>query len=248
MTGLLIVSLAPVFIIAFYIYFRDKYEKEPWSLLLKAMAAGALTVLPVIFFEKAIGLIGLLLPPVGKAAWDAFAVAALCEEAFKYAALYMLIWNHKEFNEKFDGIVYATFVSLGFAMAENILYVMDSGMATGLVRAFTAVPAHALFGITMGFFFGLAKFYPKKRKRYLIWAFCLPFVLHGIYDFILMSGLNVLLWLFVPFIVFLWLSGLSKLKSLNKSSVFNTDIDLGIDFKKVHDYYPDKPNETVKHL
>lgn len=239
MTGLLIVSFAPVFIIAFYIYFRDKYEKEPWSLLLKAGALGAVITLPIILFEKAISAIGSFLPPLGNAAWDAFMVAALCEEAFKYAALFLLIWKNKEFNEKFDGIVYATFVSLGFALVENILYVFNSGMTTGLVRAFTAVPAHALFGITMGFFFGLAKFYPKKRKSYMIWAFALPFVLHGIYDFILMSGINAILWLFLPFIIFLWLSGLSKLKSLNKVSVYSTDIDLEIDFKKVNDYRPE---------
>ena len=244
MTTLLLVSLAPVFVIAFYIYFRDKYEKEPWSLLLKAMLAGAVISLPVIFFEKTISAFGTILPSVGKAAWEAFMVAALCEEAFKYTALYLLIWKNKEFNEKFDGIVYAVFVSLGFALVENILYVFDTGFSTGLIRAFTAVPAHALFGVTMGFFFGLAKFYPKKRKNYLIWSFLLPFVLHGIYDFILMSGLNFLLWTFVPFIIFLWLSGLRKLKSLNNISVYNTDINLGMDFSKVKDYHPEQTNDS----
>ena len=213
MTTLLVVSVAPVFIIAFYIYFRDKYEKEPWGLLLMAMLAGAIITVPVIFFEQAIGSVAKLLPSFGKAFWNAFMVAALCEEGFKYAALFLLIWKNKEFNEKFDGIVYATFVSLGFALVENILYVFDSGMTTGLTRAFTAVPAHSLFGVTMGFFFGLAKFYPAKRKKYLIRAFTFPFLLHGIYDFILMSGLNVLLFLFLPFVIFLWISGLKKMIS-----------------------------------
>lgn len=244
MTGLLIIAIAPVFIIAFYIYFRDKYEKEPLNLLLKAGAAGAIIVLPVIFAEKAIALIGSFFSPLGNAAWDAFMVAALCEEAFKFAALFLLIWKNKEFNEKFDGIVYATFVSLGFALVENILYVFNSGLTTGLARAFTAVPAHALFGITMGFFFGLARFYPTKRKKHLIWAFILPFFLHGIYDFILMSGINILLWLFIPFIIFLWVSGLKKLKTLNQVSFYNTDINIGIDFRKVHDYHPDSTTDS----
>lgn len=233
MTGLFIIALAPVVIIAFYIYFRDKYEKEPWRLLALSLAAGALVSMPVIFVELLISVPGKALSPVSKAAWDAFMVAALCEEAFKYAALFLLIWKNRAFNEKFDGIVYATFVSLGFAAVENILYVLQSGLGTGLVRAITAVPAHALFGITMGYYFGRAKFYPHLHKKYLLAAFLFPFTLHGIYDFMLMSGNSILLLLFVPFILYMWINGFQRLKTLNRQSVYNTDIDLGIDFSKI---------------
>ena len=234
--GMLIVALAPIFVIAFYIYFRDKYEKEPWSLLLKAMFLGVIIAFPIILVEQFMDSIGSGLTGISGGAWKAFMVAALCEEAFKYLALYLLIWKSKEFNEKFDGIVYATFISLGFAGIENVLYVLDGGASTGMVRAFTAVPAHALFGVSMGFFFGMAKFYPKKRKQLLIYSYLLPFTLHGIYDFILMSGVNWILLLFVPFIIFMWLNGLRRLKALNKGSFYNTDLDLGMDFSKVKDY------------
>lgn len=234
--GTLIIALAPVFVIALYIYFRDKYEKEPWGLLLKALLLGAVIVLPIIFVEQFMSFLGKGIAGVPGGAWKAFMVAALCEESFKYLALYLLIWKSKEFNEKFDGIVYATFVSLGFAGVENVLYVLDGGTSTGMVRAFTAVPAHALFGISMGFFFGMAKFYPKRRKQLLYFSFLLPFLLHGIYDFILMSGVSWLLLLFVPFIIFMWLNGLRRLKALNQNSFYNTDLDLGIDFSKVKDY------------
>jgi RsiW-degrading membrane proteinase PrsW (M82 family) len=236
MIGLLLLALAPVFIIAFYIYFRDKYEKVPWSLLLKAMFLGVAIAFPVIYAEQVMSAIGSSFKGLYKAGWDAFMVAAFCEEAFKYLVLFLLIWRNKEFNEKFDGIVYASFISLGFAGIENILYVKDAGISTGLVRAFTAVPAHAIFGVSMGFFFGLAKFYPKKRKQYLYFSFLLPFVLHGFYDFILMSGKSYLLILFVPFIIYMWTTGFKKLKTLNKNSIYNSDLDIGIDFGKVNDY------------
>ena len=156
------------------------------------------------------------------------------------AALSLLIWKNVEFNEKFDGIVYATFVSLGFAAVENILYVIDNGVSTGIMRAITAVPAHAIFGICMGYFFGMAKFYPKKRKTYLYLAFLLPFFLHGFYDFILMSGKNFLLILFIPFIIYMWIVGFTKIKTLNNASIYNTDVDIGIDFRKVNEIKKNK--------
>lgn len=186
-----------------------------------------------------IGKIGLGFTGILDGFWNAFAVAALCEETFKFLALYLLIWRSKEFNEKFDGIVYATFISLGFAGIENVLYVADGGISTGIVRAITAVPAHAIFGISMGFFFGIAKFYPQKQKRNIIFSLLIPVLLHGCYDFILMAGLNYLLILFIPYVIFLYIGGLSRLKKLSQNSIYNTDIDMGIDFSKVNDYEPE---------
>ena len=147
-------------------------------------------------------------------------VAAWTEETFKFAALLILFWQNVQFNEKFDGIVYACFVSLGFAGVENILYVFDGGVGVGWLRAFTAVPAHALFGVLMGYQFGLARFYPKERYRRLILALLIPFVLHGIYDFILMSGHPYLLLIFLPYIVFLWIFGFRHIRDLSRRSIF----------------------------
>jgi len=240
--GYLVLALAPVCVIAFYIYFRDKYEKEPWGILLMTLLAGAFISLPVMFTESLFGFISKYLQGFVKTFWDAFIVASLNEEGLKLATLSLLIWKSREFNEKFDGIVYASFISLGFAGIENVLYVFQQGVTTGLARAITAVPAHAFFGITMGYFIGIAKFYPAKRKKYLWLAFLIPFLLHGIYDFILMSGYALFLLLFIPFVIYLWISGLRKMKQMNNASIFRNDLDLGIDFSKVHEYQPKKNN------
>ncbi len=224
--NLLILSLAPVVIIAAYIYFRDKYEKEPFRLLFFALLAGALTVIPILFLETFLDKFTGLFPRYIAAAWNAFVVAAFSEELFKYIALYLLIWKSSEFNEKFDGIVYATFVSLGFAAVENVMYVTDGGLQTGITRAVTAVPAHAIFGITMGFYFGLARFYRKEEKALKMKAFLLPMLLHGIYDFILFTGLAWLTVVFLAFVVYLYISGLKRMKELSKQSIYNTDYDL----------------------
>lgn len=224
--SLFVLALAPVVIIAFYIYYRDKYEKEPIRLLLAALIAGGLTVIPILFLENFLSSFTSLFYGLNAAAWKAFVVAAFSEELFKFIALYLLIWKSPEFNEKFDGIVYATYVSLGFAAVENVLYVLDGGVSTGLMRAITAVPAHAIFGITMGFYFGLAKFYEKNATDLKIKALLFPIALHGIYDFILFTGIEWLTIVFFAFVVYLYISGLKRIRELSKQSIYNTDYNL----------------------
>ena len=223
---LLVASLAPVLIILFYIYFRDKYEKEPLGLLLASLLSGALIVIPVIFLEQVVSALNPSVTKLGDAAYNAFAVAALVEEGFKFLALFLLVWSNRNFNEKFDGIVYAVFISLGFAAVENIMYVSRGGMEVAMTRAITAVPAHALFGIRMGYFFGIARMYPELRKQYLWLAFFYPFLLHGFYDFILMAQLEWLLVLFVPYMILLYFVGFRKMKVTSDTSVFRDNVEL----------------------
>ncbi len=220
--NLLLVSVAPVAIILVYIYYRDKYEKEPISLLIKGLIAGMIIVIPILFAEK---LVSAILPyifteKIGKAFGDAFLVAALCEEAFKLLAVYILIWKNPNFNERFDGIVYSVFISLGFALVENIMYVFSNGFHVGISRAFTAVPAHAMFGIMMGYYLGLAKFIKPSRTKYFVMAFVAPFLFHGIYDFILMVKIQWVLLLFFPFLIFMMYRTQLRMKEHVENSVF----------------------------
>jgi RsiW-degrading membrane proteinase PrsW (M82 family) len=220
---LLMLSLAPIFIIGFYIYFRDKWEKEPIKLLLLALLFGGLTVIPILLVDSFIvEPFGENLVDLPKAAFDAFLVAALVEELFKFLALYLLIWKSSEFNENFDGIVYAVFISLGFALVENILYIFSSndGASVGILRSVTAVPAHALFGVAMGYHFALAKFEPTKRTYEIFLALLVPILLHGFYDFWLMSQNGFFLLLFIPYVIGLWVFGFKRMKTHSETSVF----------------------------
>ena len=218
--NLLFISLAPIFIIAFYIYSRDIYEKEPLSYLLKALSIGAIIVLPVVFIEKQLSAPADKLEGISNAAWIAFIVAGLTEEGMKYLAFLLFFWKSSNFNERFDGIVYAVYISLGFAGIENILYVFSGGYSVGIVRALTAVPAHALFGVVMGYYFGLAKFHQKFRGVYLILAFFLPFVFHGLYDFLLMANSPFFLSIFIPLFIYFWIIGFRIISIASDASVF----------------------------
>ena len=218
--NLIIIALAPVFAIAIYIYIRDKYEREPFRLLLISLLVGSIITIPVGLIEGLLANRGKAFVEPAATVWNAFAVAASTEEIFKFIALYLLIWRNRHFNEKFDGIVYASFISLGFAGIENVFYVIEGGMSVGITRAFTAVPAHALFGVLMGYQFGLARFYPEERFRRLFLALLIPIILHGIYDFILMSGHQFLLFAFIPFLIFLWLFGFLRIRQLSDRSIY----------------------------
>ena len=114
----------------------------------------------------------------------AFFVVALVEEFSKYLIVRFAAQRNKEFNEPYDGIVYAVAVSMGFAALENVLYVYSYGFETGLFRAFTAVPAHATFAILMGYYMGKAKF---SENRFLLNMIGLGVatLFHGAYDFFL---------------------------------------------------------------
>jgi len=217
---LLLLSLAPVFILLSYVYFRDKYEKEPIGLILRGLIAGAVILFPVAFMERGLmaifpGLTGLV-----KAAYDGFVVAGATEEAAKYLLLFLLFWRNKNFNERYDGIVYAVSVSLGFAAVENVFYVYDGSYSVGFLRAVTAVPGHTLFGVLMGYYFGLARFIPERREEFLWKAFTVPWLFHGTYDFLVLSGHPLLVLGFIPFLFILWRTGLKRMKQHSDASLF----------------------------
>jgi protease PrsW len=217
---LILLAIAPVIIIALYFYLRDKYEKEPIRFLIIALIAGCVIVIPIIYLENFLTRIEPTYSADFHAFYTSFVVAAFSEEIFKYLAFILLIWNNKNFNEKFDGIIYAVFIGLGFAMVENIMYVTNHGAEVGYLRAITAVPFHAIDGVAMGFHFGLAKFYPKRRKIQFVYALIIPIILHGIYDFILFSRLSQFGIVFLVYLVYLYIIGFKRINLLINKSIY----------------------------
>ena len=150
----------------------------------------------------------------------AFIGVALVEEFSKWVMTYMIGYNSREFDELYDGIVYDIFVSLGFAFVENIFYVINfSSINTAIIRAISAVPSHACDAIFMGYYLSIAKQYglkgrKKLEKKNIRLSVLVPAVLHGIYDFCLMSGYNILVTVFMIFVVFLYILSIKKLNRL----------------------------------
>ena len=186
-TIIFILAILPVIVLASYIYKKDKYEKEPLSMLILAFFLGILAIPMDI---AVVGIINLIIP--GETVFhQAFFEAGIPEEFCKWALFMLIIWRNKNFNEFFDGIVYACFIGLGFACVENMMYVFGSesyGAAfhTGVMRALLSVPGHFLFAVIMGYFLGMAKFRPQQRRKYLILGYVCPMIAHGLFDYLLM--------------------------------------------------------------
>ena len=220
---LLTVSVLPVILLMVYIYRQDKYEKEPIGLLIRAFIAGIVAIpldltlvafLDSWFYSETVF-------------YSAFIQAGFCEELSKLIVLFLCIWWNKNFNEHMDGIVYAAFVGLGFACVENIMYVAEGGLGTGIVRAFLSVPGHFLFAVIMGYFFALAKFRTDKRFIYLLLSLLAPAAGHGLFDWLLMANneihpvlSTILVILFFALDVFLWKTGMKYIRRLQERSQF----------------------------
>jgi RsiW-degrading membrane proteinase PrsW (M82 family) len=187
---LLLSALAPVAAVIVYIYVKDKYEKESKRYLTLAFVLGGvvsiiITTILYLFFD-------LFLPlPDDYSIWQqfvkAFFVVGFIEEFSKYLMVRGFLQPRTVFNEPYDGIIYAVMVSMGFAAVENIMYVIQGGINVAFLRAFTAIPAHATFGIIMGYYMGKAKFSKNKFKWNLIGLFT-AVLFHGAYDFFLFIG------------------------------------------------------------
>lgn len=200
---LLLLAVAPVLIIMIYIYLKDKYEKEPKRLLIYNFLLGA--IVSILITTILYYVFRIVLPlqdqnSIFQQFIKAFFVVGFTEELSKYLIVRYYAQTNKEFDEPFDGIVYAVMVSMGFAATENIFYVLQNGFETGVLRAFTAVPAHATFGILMGYFMGKAKF-SKNKIAFNLGGLALAIVFHGAYDF----------FLFINFVPGIWLGALASL-------------------------------------
>ncbi len=188
---LFLLAIFPGLLISYLIYRMDKYEKEPWWQLAICFALGAALVWVAYHVERWLGqsayMMTVDMPSIVFLFLDAFIVVGFTEEFLKFVAVRGYIFREEAFNEPMDGIVYTVLVAMGFATAENIQYVMDGGWETGLVRMFTAVPAHGMLAVIMGYFIGIAKFDVYDRPRMYFRGIALAVLGHGAYDFFILQ-------------------------------------------------------------
>ena len=207
-------AILPALLLLVYIYNQDTVDKEPPSLLLNLLLMGVVA-----------GLASIVLEQIGTTILDsfvstenpayviflAFLVVAVVEEGTKFFLLYRKTWRNPNFNYRFDAIVYAVFVSLGFAAFENIGYVFGYGLTVAPARALLAIPGHMSFAVFMGYFYGRAKLFfdygDKEKSRTNLWlAYLSAVFLHGFYDSCAMIGSAGSTIVFVVFIILMYLT------------------------------------------
>jgi len=221
---LLLSSVAPALFIMYLIYSKD-LQKEPKPMLLKAFFGGVLSIFIALLFAIPLSEFESSVPSgMARSFYTSFFCAGIPEEFGKWIIFYWLIKKAKDFDQYYDGILYAIFISMGFALVENVLYVMKGGMGVAIIRAILAVPGHMLFAVPMGYYLSISKFEPaNEAKKHIALSLIIPMLLHGTYDFLLFymeakTKINSaivfpLFILFIAFEIYIWRIGLKKIKN-----------------------------------
>lgn len=224
---LIAAAVLPAIFLMVKIYKADTLEPEPPALLKKLAVAGILSTFLAMALEWVGGKL-LLLTNLNDLLYDVlfyFVVVGLAEEFSKYYFLKKNSWDSDHFNCQFDAVVYSVFVGLGFALAENISYVLQYGFGTAVIRAVTAIPGHACFAVFMGAFYGAAKRYeisgyPDKSRSARLLSILVPTLLHGTYDFIATRLETGYAAVFAVFVCIMFIAALKLVKKLAKADEY----------------------------
>ena len=225
MTILLTAALLPPLVLMVWVYQKDKVEREPVGLIVKLLIFGVISTFGAIALETAGTNVAQTffggLPPSMFYALYYFIVVALSEEFVKYMALKLGSWNSPDFNYTFDAILYGAAAALGFAAFENIGCVAGFGLQVAALRAVTAIPGHCIFGIYMGYYYGMAKFWslrgqPAKVSAAKMKAILIPTLLHGAYDYCASSGDTLMTILFFVYIIILDIFAIRQVKKMSE--------------------------------
>lgn len=222
MSNLLYIAIIPVILLCLFVYLKDT-EKEPLSLLLKIFLLGCLSTIPILIVEMILdssfptddisNIINLFI--------NVTIDIALVEEGFKWLIVKKVGYDNKEFDQVYDIVVYSVFSSMGFAIVENILYVLQSGYGVGIFRALTSIPGHACFGVLMGYYFALSKLAKLNNnenlyKKNLYLSIIVPSLIHSIYDTLLLSENISLFFLWFILLIVTYVICFRKIIQLSK--------------------------------
>jgi RsiW-degrading membrane proteinase PrsW (M82 family) len=227
MLGLLVLAIAPAVFILWYVYRKDYYEPEPLRLVIQVFLLGGLSVIPAAVIEY----------PFPSGIITSSVVAPFVEEMIKFCVVFFFVYRLPEFDEPVDGMMYAAAAGLGFAAVENVFYVLEGGIAVGVLRAIASVPGHMIFSCIWGYALGTAKFRPGSAGRPIVIAgLAGSIVLHGIFNFSLevyeVAGLVFILFFLIPLGLWYTRKNISKAHAdpasafslLQRSSVNGTGI------------------------
>ena len=222
--SLIAAAVIPVAFLLIRVYQLDRLEKESPRLLWSLVKAGIFSSLIALVLEKVfISLLNSYVPRDSE--WFRillyFVIVGISEEGAKYFMLRRTSWNTPEFNCLYDGIVYAVFVSLGFALWENISYVLHYGFANAVIRAVTAIPGHASFGVFMGLFYSASKMFEiqgdtQRSNLYSFIAILIPVLIHGAYDYIATLQTDSANVYFIAFIAILFIVSIRLIKEFSQ--------------------------------
>ncbi len=222
----LLLAVLPSFVLGKYVDTHDRMGKEPRSLLVKCFLGGLVSIIITLVINDLASLVvdtDSTFVELPMLAIHCLLDVSLVEEFSKWIVLKKITWNNKEFDHIYDAIVYSVFVSLGFATIENILYIIgsDFSLSLAIMRAILSVPGHVFFAVFMGYNYGIAKqaYINGNKNIYksrMFYSLFIPTLLHGIFDFCLLSKSGIILLVYLIFIIFLYIKAFSTVNRISK--------------------------------
>jgi len=279
---LIVAALLPAIVLCIYVYKKDRLEKEPLRLLMFLAFAGVVCCYPASLIESVLINIIESFFTIHKAddgtlymAKHSFYIynflkyfigVALVEEFLKWIALVKISKNNKNYNSFFDGMIYAIFVSLGFAALENVMYVIENGWYVAMLRAFLSVPGHMFFAVMMGYHYSLWNIYDKAAQMetelvnqgvisHVIAPFSsktskrnsliIPVIVHGFYDFCCTINSFLAIVIFYSFIIFLYVHCFKKIKQMSSMDTDDITYAKRLIVKKYQNVFSNESNNNV---
>ncbi|MBO5273921.1 MAG: PrsW family intramembrane metalloprotease [Clostridia bacterium] len=254
-TNLLIcAALFPAIALCIYVFRKDRVDKEPLDLLIKLFVLGVVSCFPAAMLEEMlIGMIDKIFSAFTLAtdgeyyftsamyriytAIEYFIGVALVEEGLKWLILFFVTRRNRNFNSLFDGLIYAVFVSLGFAALENVFYVLEYGWGNALMRAVMSVPGHMFFAVLMGYYYSLWHMYEKagsqehllkelghlpgdakefSGRRFIFLSLLIPILAHGWYNYCCTIDTLIAAVMLYAFLIFLYIYCFGKIRRMSK--------------------------------
>jgi RsiW-degrading membrane proteinase PrsW (M82 family) len=180
-------AVAPGIAICLFVYSLNKYGPRAMRYLILSFLLGMVATLPALLLQTLAT--DVRTEPwrhsILSYAWFAFIVVALSEEGSKFLVLRGYAYPKQVFQGPFDGIMFSVMIGMGFATLENIEYVRQFGLGTGVSRFFLAIPAHASFAVLMGYPAGKAKADRPHAFWLMLQGLVVAVVFHGSFDFFL---------------------------------------------------------------
>jgi len=209
-----LLAVTPPVLFLVWILRYDRNEPEPLGMVLRILLLGSVSVFPVALLEAAyLSHPVFSIPSLAGSALQSFLVISPAEETAKLLIVLLFVWRSRHFTEPNDGIVYAGTASIGFALSENLFYVLQHGAGVGIARALTSIPGHTFRGVIMGWYLGQARFDGSGEKRAIgiVKGFLAAWFLHGLYDTFVLSGTSAAL-LVIPLVVLNFIVGIKLLR------------------------------------
>lgn len=210
---LLLSGVFPALLWLFFWLREDRFQPEPRGLLALTFFAGAMSVFLILPMEgvvKSLGIVGT----------ERIFVFAALEELVKFAVVFMIDFNSSYLDEPIDYAIYLITGSIGFAAAENVLFLMEPSLQqdisfvveTGTLRFLGATILHSILGALLGLIIGFV-FY-KKRKTKLLFTVAglgIVIILHTIFNYFIIKYVEIngfltlaILWVVTLFIIALF--------------------------------------------